>query len=117
MPDDVAALVSRLTEDEVELELVNLHPSRARRLIVQASGYGEHRIVRVHAGQLSGELKLATYVEAGAPWPAAERTTRTTEIGAPAFEVELAPASRLPLVLEVERHAYKPSYRQPWETA
>lgn len=117
VPDDVAALVSRLTEDEVELELVNLHPSRARRLIVQASGYGEHRIVRVHAGQLSGELKLATYVEAGAPWPAAERTTRTTEIGAPAFEVELAPASRLPLVLEVERHAYKPSYRQPWETA
>lgn len=117
VPDDVAALVSRVTDREVEVELVNLHPSCARRLIVQASGYGEHRIVRVHAGQLAAELELATYAEPADHWPSIDRTTRTTEIDAPAFEVELAPASRLPLVLEVERHAYKPGYRQPWERA
>ena len=44
LPEDVAALVSGLSEDGVELSLVNLSPAHARTVIIQAGCFGEHRV-------------------------------------------------------------------------
>lgn len=44
LPSDVAALVDRLTADEVRVTLVNVHQTEARRVTLQAGAYGEHHI-------------------------------------------------------------------------
>jgi hypothetical protein len=47
LPDDVAALIDRITPDGVEVTLVNTSPVDARRVIVQAGGYAEHQFTEV----------------------------------------------------------------------
>lgn len=44
LPVDVAALVDRLTADEVRVTLVNVHQTEPRAVIVQGGAYGEHQI-------------------------------------------------------------------------
>lgn len=44
LPDDVAALVQKMTADEAVVTLVNVNQIQPRTLIVQAGAYGEHRI-------------------------------------------------------------------------
>ncbi len=46
-PEDVAALVDKLTADSVSVTLVNLNPVHPRELIVQAGAYAEHRFTTV----------------------------------------------------------------------
>src|SRR4029077_12960740 len=47
LPEDVAALVAQMTDDEVVVSLVNVSQLETRTLVVQAGGYGEHEIVAV----------------------------------------------------------------------
>ena len=47
LPEDVAALVEKLTASETTVTLVNVNQSEPRDVIVQAGGYGEHRWERV----------------------------------------------------------------------
>ena len=47
LPEHVAALVERMTEDETTVQLVNLDPLNTRTVIVQGGGYGEHQITSV----------------------------------------------------------------------
>lgn len=47
LPEHVAALVERMTEDETTVQLVNLDPLNSRTVIVQSGGYGEHQITSV----------------------------------------------------------------------
>ncbi len=44
LPQDVGALVDRLTADEVRVTLVNIHQTEPRVLQLQAGAYGEHQI-------------------------------------------------------------------------
>jgi len=44
LPADVAALVDRLTDDEVRVTLVNVHQTETRAVVVQSGAYGEHQI-------------------------------------------------------------------------
>ena len=53
LPEQVAALVDSITPSSVRVHLVNLDPSRARRVIVQAGAYGEHRFTDVRTGDAS----------------------------------------------------------------
>jgi len=87
LPDDVAALVTRLADDRVDLELVNTNPDGARRLIVQAGAYGEHQAVSVN----------------GVP------------VDASSFEVELGPGAGGELSIQLQRWVNQPSYRFPWD--
>ncbi len=48
---DVAALVERMTADEVIVSLVNVNQVEPRQLVVQAGTYGEHRIEHVSVNQ------------------------------------------------------------------
>src|SRR6185295_8996647 len=50
IPEDVAALVSELSDTRTVVTLVNLNPSAARTVIVQGGGYGEHQLVSVTNG-------------------------------------------------------------------
>src|SRR5262249_50041757 len=49
LPEQVAALVERMTEDEVTVRLVNLDPLEARTVIVQGGSYAEHQLTTVRA--------------------------------------------------------------------
>src|SRR6185436_2805916 len=49
LPEDVAALVSRMTATSTSLTLVNLNQASARTVVVQGGAYGEHRIESAQA--------------------------------------------------------------------
>ena len=93
IPEDVAALVSELSDTQTTVTLVNLNPSRARTVIVQGGGYGEHQLVSV------------------------TRRGQTTTIGSPFLTVHLEPGSGDTLVLAMKRHANPPTVLHPWHRA
>ena len=91
LPEDVAALVSGLSDTRATLTLVNLHSSRPRTLIVQGGGYGEHQLTSVTNG---GE---------------------TTPVNSPLLTVRLDPGCGRTLVIEMKRYANPPTVKHPWQ--
>jgi hypothetical protein len=91
VPDDVAALVSELSDTRTTVTLVNLNPSQPRTVVVQGGGYGEHQLTSVTAGGV------------------------TTRIDAPLLTVELAPGAGQTLTLEMKRYANRPTALLPWQ--
>ena len=91
LPEDVAALVSQLSDTRATLTLVNLHPSRSRTLIVQGGGYGEHQLTGVTSG---GE---------------------TTPVNSPLLTVRLDPGCGRALVIAMKRYANPPTVKHPWQ--
>lgn len=98
LPEDVAALVERIEPERTVIRLVNLSATAARRLIVQAGAYGEHRFTRVVIpGGGIGERE------------------RTVEVNGSAFAVELPPAKAITLDAGMKRFVNTPSYAFPWD--
>ena len=93
VPDDVAALVSELSDTRTTVTLVNLNVSETRTVIVQGGGYGEHQLLSVTAGG------------------------RTTPIDSPLLTVQLDPRCGQTLVLEMKRYANRPTVLHPWHRA
>ena len=93
LPEDVAALVSKLTADTTELELVNLNTSEARDVIVQAGSMGEHNFTSARAISGNGG---------------------TVEVNGTYLQVHLPPNTQIELELGMERFVNDPSYSQPW---
>jgi len=91
VPEDVAALVSELSDTQTTVTLVNLSPSQPRTVIVQGGGYSEHQLTSVTA------------------------EGRTTPINGPLLTVELSPKSGQTLVLEMKRYANRPTALHPWQ--
>jgi hypothetical protein len=91
VPDDVAALVDRLSDTQTGITLVNLNPVDNHSVIVQGGAYGEHRFT---SATLDGR-KLA--------------------IDAPSFTVSLGPESGAHLLLTTRRYANPPSLKFPWD--
>jgi hypothetical protein len=91
LPDDVAALVEKLTADSAALMLVNVNQSDERQLVVQAGAYGEHRFAGI------------------------ELADRTVELDAPFFTVRLAPGAGQRLTLRMRRYVNRPTMWPPWE--
>ena len=91
IPDDVAALVEKLTADEVVVTLVNVNQIEPRRVIVQAGGYAEHQFI--------------TAVSGG----------QTVAIDAPTVEVRLAPGAGEQLTFRMKRYANRPTLSLPWD--
>jgi hypothetical protein len=91
VPEDVAALVSELSDARTVVTLVNLNPSEARTLIVQGGGYGEHQLVSVTSGGT------------------------TTPIDAPLLTVRLEPGCGRQLALAMRRYANAPTVKHPWQ--
>ena len=89
VPEDVAALVSELSDSRTVVTLINLNPSQARTVIVQGGGYGEHQLVSVTSGD------------------------QTTPVGSPLLTVRLEPGCGRQLVLAMKRYAVAPTVQAP----
>jgi hypothetical protein len=94
IPEDVAALVSEMSETRTVVTLVNLSTTAARTVIVQGGAYGEHRIESVTLG---------------------DGKKTGTPVHGPLFTVELAPASGATLQLTMTRYTGTPTAAHPWQ--
>lgn len=94
IPEDVAALVRQVTPGGISLQLVNLHPSETRKVIIQGGMFGEHTIKRVR------QVLIYPY--------------QFDTIGHRYFQVELGPGTVTQLELEIDRFDNLPTYAFPW---
>jgi hypothetical protein len=90
LPDDVAALVQRMTADETVLTLVNVSPVHARRVVVQAGAYGEHTFTTATAG------------------------ADTVAVNGRHLTVALAPGAGARITLGTKRYTNAPTLAWPW---
>lgn len=90
IPEDVAALVEKLTEDEVVVSLVNLSPLHPRAVVVQGGAYAEHELVEVR------------FDDTAVP------------VGHSHVTVRLAPGAGGRLVIRTKRYANQPTLALPW---
>ena len=90
LPEDVAALVSELSDTRTVVTLINLNSSRPRTVVVQGGGYGEHQLV------------------------SATSRGRTIPINSPLMTVQIDPGCGQKLVLEMKRYANAPTVLHPW---
>jgi hypothetical protein len=90
LPEDVAALVRRLSDDEAVVTLVNINPVYAREVTVQGGAYGEHQIRSVN---VEGQ---------------------TVQIEAPTFSLRIAPGCGSTLTLKMARYSNPPTLAFPW---
>jgi hypothetical protein len=89
-PEDVAALISELSDTRTTVTLVNLNSSQPRTVIVQGGAYGEHQLVSVSRGDT------------------------VTPINSPILTVRLEPGCGQVLVLTMKRYANMPTALHPW---
>jgi hypothetical protein len=90
-PEDVGALVQRLTADSVTVTLVNTDQVKPRTVIVQAGGYAEHRFL---SALLNG---------------------KTVPIDHPYVTVRLEPGSGSQIEFKMSRYVNQPSLAHPWD--
>jgi hypothetical protein len=90
VPEDVSALVDRLTADETAVTMVNLSPTKSRTVVIQAGGYGEHDFTRVTIDGKAQPVQGST------------------------LTVTLAPSSGARLVLGMNRYVNPPTLKFPW---
>jgi len=93
VPEDVAALVEKLTDDETTLTLVNISPTQAREVLVQGGAYAEHQVL------------------------SASTDGQTLPVNAPCFTVRLAPGAGGRIALRMKRYANQPTLAFPWDRA
>jgi hypothetical protein len=91
VPDDVGALVEKLSADAATLTLVNVNPIEAREVVVQAGGYGEHRFDAV---TIDG---------------------KTTAFSGPVLTIRLDPGAGSRLQFKMTRYANRPTLAFPWD--
>jgi hypothetical protein len=95
IPSDVAAMVERITSQSVTLNLVNLHPTEPREVIIQGGMFGEHMIKRVR--------QVIDY-------PYQFYTVNNNY-----FKLTLGPGAVGQVEVDFERYANPPSYTFPWD--
>mgnify|MGYP001064612877 CR=1 FL=1 len=90
LPEQVAALVEKLSADSVTLTLINLDPVDPRTVVVQAGAYAEHQLLGV---TLNGQ---------------------SVALDAPVLTVRLEPGCGARLEFRMKRYANPPTLAQPW---
>ena len=91
VPEDVAALVTRMSATETDVTMVNISQVESRTVVVQGGGYGEHQIMSATAND------------------------QILDVDASAFTVRLAPGSGVALTLTIRRYANNPTLEFPWD--
>lgn len=91
LPEDVGALVEKLSADGAALILVNTNPVEPRTLVVQGGVYGEHQFASATAGKDS------------------------VAIDAPYFTVRLEPGAGSRIDFKMTRYKNAPSLAFPWD--
>ena len=94
LPEDVAALISELSDTGTVVTLVNLSKTDPRTVVVQGGAYAEHQIESV------------------------EWNGKTVPVNAPHFSVTLEPGAGGKLTLRMKRYSSTPTVKfPPMETA
>jgi hypothetical protein len=96
IPDDVAALVQQISSTGISLQLVNLHPTESKKVIIQGGMFGEHQITRIR--------QVIHY-----PY-------QFDTVNHRFFQVELAPGTVTQLEIGLERLVNQPTYDFPWHS-
>jgi hypothetical protein len=91
IPEDVAALVEKMTKDETVINLVNLNQTEPRSVIIQGGGYGEHQIL---SAQIDGNA-----LDVNGYW----------------CTVRLEPGCGGQVTLKMKRYANAPTMLLPWD--
>ncbi len=91
LPEDVAALVEKISPDDVVLTLVNTSPVHGRDVVVQTGAFAEHQCVAVEAGG------------------------KRLDVGASHFTVRLEPGTGDTLTITMKRYANQPAAAFPWD--
>jgi len=91
MPEDVAALVEKLTSETVTIFLVNINPVKQRTVVIQAGAYAEHQFVSAGWGK------------------------RVVPINQSSFKVRLLPGTGSRMTLTMRRYANHPTLLPPWD--
>lgn len=114
LPADVAALVTGLEGDRIDVELVNLSMTQRRRVVVSASRFGERRISGIlTAGEHGGVHPGPSSAYADTP---GTRFAESVVIDEGYVLVELPPSHRARLTLQTARSAARPSHALPVTT-
>lgn len=90
-PEGVAALVEKISADNVTLNLLNVNQVEARTVVVQTGGYAEHQCIDV---TFDGKTK---------------------PVNNSFFTVHLAPGSGSRMILNLKRYANQPTLVFPWD--
>ena len=90
VPDDVAALVEKMTDRTVEVSIVNCNQLETRKVVVQAGAYAEHQF---ESATLNG---------------------KTIELNCDSISVRLDPGSGGKLSLKMKRYSNQPRLKFPW---
>jgi hypothetical protein len=98
LPEDVAALISSITEEGIELTLVNLHPMEDHSLLIQSGAFTEHRFTTV------------TYISDTSDQVCCD-------VNDSYVQVNLGPGTILDLKLGLDRYSRQPSYQLPWNSS
>jgi hypothetical protein len=119
LPEHVAALVERMTEDEVAVQLVNLDPVAARTVIVQGGAHAEHQITQVRREAVGGapadsEGLLFGRGTARRAAPPEEPAPVDEQVDGSHFAVRLAPGAGARLVIRMRRYVNPPTFAFPW---
>src|SRR5262245_4982990 len=89
LPEDVAALVSNMTDTQTVVTLVNLNQTAPRSIVVQGGAYGEHRIEAV---EVNGNL---------------------VSVKGSSFTVDVAPGAGASIMLRMKRYSERPTVSFP----
>ena len=90
VPEDVAALVTRMTDTETSVTLVNVNQVEARTVVVQGGAYAEHDIASASANGVM------------------------LDVDGGSFAVRLAPGAGAEIELTMTRYANQPTLAFPW---
>ncbi len=96
LPPDVAALISRIEPDGIQLTLVNLHPMDTREVLIQSGAFTEHQFMSVSFRQPGQEWCEETTIQ---------DTYICTKLGAGVI---------LEMKIGMQRLCNIPSYKLPW---
>jgi len=91
IPEDVAALVEGMTDEDVTLTLVNINQIESRTVVVQGGAYAEHQLIN------------------------AAKDNQVLSLDKPFFTVRLAPGSGSRIVIKMKRYANQPTFLFPWD--
>lgn len=91
IPEDIAALVEKMSADAATLTLVNTNLLEARTVLVQAGGYGEHQFISASAGG------------------------QTVPVDASVLSVRLEPGAGSSIEFKMKRYTNAPTWAHPWD--
>ncbi len=112
IPQDVAALVSKIDQGGIVLELVNLSPFESRDVIVQAGTFGEHQFT---TAKFERRPQSAGSRGQGQGFRGRQALAEeTVEINRKFMQVRLPAGNGIKLTLGMKRFANKPTYAFPW---